>query len=111
MMEVLFVYSLLTSALFYLGSRAKITQVLWSKYPPWLASWADCAACSGAWYGFAVGLVASNSGADLPRILTQWWSPLIVGLCSIVWTPIVAGFMQAGFERLGTTIAEDDAQT
>jgi hypothetical protein len=29
-------------------------------------------------------------------------------LCSIVWTPIVAGLMQAGLERLGSAVDDDD---
>jgi hypothetical protein len=26
----------------------------------------------------------------------------------MVWTPIVAGYMQAGFERLGSAVTEED---
>lgn len=110
MIEVLLVYSLLTSAMFYLGSRAVITSWLWSKYSPKLARWADCAACSGAWYGFIIsGVVhAGGSPAMPPGLLTQWWSPFVIGLCSMVWTPIIAGFMQTGFERLGSTVEEPE---
>lgn len=107
MIEILLVYALLTSAAFYLGSRAVITQSLWSRYPPWLARWADCAACSGTAYGFAVGSAALAVDAAPPGSLSEWWSPFVIALCSMVWTPIVAGFMQRGFEQLGSAIAEE----
>jgi len=111
MIEILLVYALLTSAAFYLGSRATITQVLWSRYPPKLARYFDCAACSGTAYGLAVGVGALAVGAAPPE-LSAWWSPIVVALCSMVWTPIVAGFMQAGFERLGSAVSEaDDGET
>jgi hypothetical protein len=114
-METLLVYALLTSAMFYLGSRAVITQWLWSRYPPKLARWADCAACSGFWYGLIVGVTAKllqNGAGDLLQngagILGEPYSPIVIGLCSMVWTPIVAGYMQAGFERLGSAVTEED---
>lgn len=108
-MLILLVYALLTSALFYLGSRAIITRWLWSKYPPSIAQWADCAACSGAWYGVAVGALGRVAATQasipwLPPYLMAWWAPIVVGLCSVVWTPIVAGLMQRGFEQLGSVI-------
>lgn len=109
-MEILLVYALLTSAAFYLGSRAVITQWLWGRYPPRLARFMDCAACAGFWYGVAVGAMGAwvvEPIGSSPFSLREWYSPLIVGLCSIVWTPIVAGLMQAGFERLGTTVNDD----
>lgn len=100
MIEPLLVCALVTSAMFYLGSRAVITRSLWSRYPPWLARWFDCAACSGAWYGLIVGIVGKYTmwlGGAIPH-------PLVVMLCAIVWTPIVTGLMQTGFERLGSAI-------
>jgi hypothetical protein len=114
-METLIVYALLTSSMFYLGSRAVITKPLWSRYPPKLASFMDCAACSGAWYGLLVGIVAwvfrypgvrGYPGGLLDS--AEWYSPVFVALCSIVWTPIVAGLMQAGFERLGSAIEPEN---
>jgi hypothetical protein len=106
--EALVIYALLTSSAFYLGSRAVITRALWSRYPRWLASWADCAACSGAWYGAGFALLLRDKlahpfGAGIP-------GPILVGLCSIVSTPIVAGLMQAGFERLGSAVEDPDDQ-
>jgi hypothetical protein len=116
LLELLAVCALLTSAMFYLGSRAVVTSWLWGRYPPRLARFMDCAACSGFWYGLIVGagiLAANNwSEARIPELLTQPWSPLVIAVCSMVWTPIVAGYMQTGFERLGSAVAEDeDEQT
>jgi len=109
-MEIMLVYALLTSAAFYLGSRAMITRWLWSRYPPRFARFMDCAACTGFWYGLIAGIVGTYAIPEdltisIPKILRL---PLIVALCSIVWTPIVAGYMQLGFERLGTTVGDDD---
>jgi hypothetical protein len=104
MLETLLVYSFLTSAMFYLGSRAIITRWLWSRYPSWLASWADCAACSGFWYGLIVGNVGYFYVSYAPH-------PIVVALCSMVWTPIVSAHMQAGIERLGSAVEPDDGQS
>jgi hypothetical protein len=108
-MDSLLIYVLLTPALFYLGSRATITQWLWGRYPPKLAQFMDCSACSGFWYGLLASVVLRLpvTGVDLdPGI----FSPvhLLVGLCAIVWTPIVGGIMQAGFERLGSVVGADE---
>ncbi len=124
-MEIMLVYALLTSAMFYLASRARITSWLWSRYPAWLASWVDCAACIGTWFGLLVGVIGHllhfgagtepgllQNGAGLSRILvSEWYSPIVVALCAMVWTPIVAGYMQLGFERLGSGIPVDEGPT
>jgi hypothetical protein len=115
MIETLLVYALLTTAMFYLGSRAVVTRWLWSRYPSKLAHFMDCAACSGAWYGLIIGYVAqllhNGAGQTLqpPGLLSlsEPYSPIVVALCSMVWTPIVAGFMQAGFERLGSAVNDE----
>lgn len=105
-MEII-VYALLTSAAHYLGSRAMITRWLWSRYPPRLARFFDCAACSGFWYGLAAAAILR---VPLPSIrLPEWGSCMVIALCSIVWTPLVAGFMQASFERLGSAVPEEEA--
>jgi len=107
-METLFIYSLLTSAAFYLGSRAKITAFVWSRYPRKLASFMDCAACTGFWYGLVFGALLS---AYLPiGSIPGGVYVIVVALCSIVTTPIVAGLMQAGFERLGSAISDDESE-
>jgi hypothetical protein len=103
----LLIYALLTPSLFYLGSRAVITSWLWSRYPPKLAKFMDCSACSGFWYGVLVSAVL-RLPVPVYSGLRSEFIPLLVGLCAIVWTPIVGGIMQAGFERLGSVIGEDD---
>lgn len=108
-MEILILYSILSSALFYLGSRAKITEPVWSSYPAWLAKFADCSACSGFWYG--IGLAAtlgryddlSFLGCDAQDPIT----PIVIGACMIVLTPIVAGLMQNGIGQVGSALPEE----
>lgn len=110
MIETLVIFALLSSALWYLGSRALITRRLWSMYSPRFARFMDCSACSGFWYGYLMTLVASFQDALLnplqpSRILDSvptWAAPIIVGLSMIVLVPIVAGFMQRGLDTLGT---------
>ena len=103
-METLVLYALCTSSIFYLGSRAELSRPLWSRYPSWLAKWADCSACSGFWYGLGVAafggyaLHLSFLGMPGDRAATVAFA----GLASLTWTPIVAGFMQRGFDTLGT---------
>jgi hypothetical protein len=100
-MVALLVCALLTSSLYYLGSRAVISQPLWSRYPRKLATFMDCAACSGFWYGLAVSFVVDPPWAD-------WYGHLIVALCSITWTPVVAGLMHHSLQSLGTAVEDDD---
>ena len=105
MIETLLLYSLLCAAMFYLGSRAMITQWLWSKYPPRFAAFMDCSACTGFWWGLTWASVLEV----IPRLFklsTPLWftpiGPIYVGICMIVLTPIVAGLMQRGLENVGT---------
>jgi len=112
-MEAILIYALLTSSAFYLGSRAVITRPIWSRYPRWLASFMDCAACSGFWYGLGFSLLARSLGPFGPNSLVGPFGPSILGsvltgLCATVWTPIMAGYMQLGFEHLGSAVEEDD---
>jgi hypothetical protein len=109
-MESILIYAMLTSAAFYLGSRAAITRWLWGSYPPWLARFMDCSACFGTWAGLGFGMLLSwGPGLSLPSIpAAEWYSPFLIGLCSMVWTPIVAGLMQRGFEQLGSALPEEE---
>jgi hypothetical protein len=99
----LLAYPLLTAALYYLGSWALVTRWLWSRYPPRVAAFAACASCSGFWYG--VGVAAVGGWALDLRFLElpphAWWAPLVVGLCAIVWTPLIARPLLEALERLG----------
>ena len=99
-------FSLISAALFYLGNRALITRWLWSRYPSWLTHLTDCAACTGFWWGMLLSLTCgrrwqiSYLGLDPSSYLT----PVLTGLCSLTLTPMVAGFMQLGIDRLGTIV-------
>lgn len=94
--------ALLSAALFYLGSRALITRWLWSRYPPRFATFMDCSACTGFWYGFLIAHILGHASVSYLGIdLRLWWAPIVVGLCSIVLTPITAGLMQRGLDALG----------
>ena len=109
-MQTLILYALLTSSLFYLGSRALITRWLWSRYSPVVSLLMDCSACSGTWYGAIVGFVGGYL-LELPFLGLPgdtWYTPLIVALCSMAWTPITAGLMQHGFDTLGHAGPIDD---
>jgi hypothetical protein len=99
-METLLIYALCTSAAFYLGSRAVITHWLWSRYPRRLAVFMDCAACTGFWYGLGFAWLSTVCGYPVKTHYTPW----VIGLCSMVWTPIVAGIMHKGFEWLGSAV-------
>ena len=110
-MTALVIYPLLCASLFYLGSRAKITSFLWARYPPKFASFMDCAACTGFWWGFLLSLTLGfEYELDLVDLPAQSWPTfIVVGLCSIVWTPIIAALMQRGLDTLGTIeIADPD---
>ena len=85
-------YALLSTAAYFLGSRAIITRPIWSRYPKWLDSFMLCAACSGFWYGVAAS-VGIGWYLDVPFLVLPgrfWLTPPIVGLCSLVFTPWLA---------------------
>lgn len=96
-------FTMLSVALFYLGSRALITRFLWKRYPRPVAQLFDCAACVGFWWGGILSIVFSGAhltylGLELDRPFT--WP--LVGLCSLVATPIGAWLMQYSLDYLGT---------
>lgn len=105
-MTTLVLYALLTTSMFYLGARAIITSWLWSRYPKFIAKWADCSTCSGFWYGALIGYIGGY-GFGLPFLsLPGAYPPTVaaVALCAMTWTPIVAGLVQRGFDTLGTAV-------
>jgi hypothetical protein len=108
-MEALLLYAMLTTAAYYLGSRAVITEGLWGRYPPRLARFMDCAACSGFWYGALAAMILGWCAGIAPLGLpaSAAYTPILVGLCSMVWTPITAGILNLGFNWNGTTLPED----
>jgi hypothetical protein len=105
------IYVLVSPAIFYLASRALITRWLWSRYPAWLAALTDCAACTGFWVGVVLTLTIGRhyqlSYLGLDPL--DWWSPIVVGLCSLVTTPMVAVVMHLSMEHLGTAVPYDEA--
>lgn len=109
-MATLALYALLTTAVYYLLAKAMITQWLWSKYPAWLDYYTSCAACSGFLYG---GVVALTLGwpLDLPFLGLDgrsWLTPWVVGMGSMVWTPIIASMQIQGLLNLGVADPRND---
>lgn len=99
-MMILGFYSILSAAMFYLGSRALITRPLWSRYPSPVAHFMDCPACTGFWWGLVCALVF---GYDVgPFLGDDITTPLIVALCTLWSTPITAGAMQWGLYNVGS---------
>ena len=109
-METLLLYALCSASLWYLGSRAVITSPLWSRYPQRFAKFMDCSACAGTWYGIGLGYVGGFQ-LGLPFMGLQGdraSTVAAIGLCSMAFTPIAAGLVQWGFDRLGTIAPEAD---
>jgi hypothetical protein len=98
----LVLYVTLSAAAYYLVARAKITEALWSRYPPALEYWALCAACSGFAYGVVAALVVGRPlGLDFLGLDGRtWYTPLAAGLASMVWTPVLARAMVIGWMDL-----------
>lgn len=110
-MNTLILYPLLTTCLYYLGSRAKITAFLWKQYPKGFDEFMLCAACAGLWYGILVGIW--GAAQDLPFLgMTgkYWFTPILVGACSSVWTPILSRIHIAGIEHTSGVDDGDDGR-
>jgi hypothetical protein len=110
----LLVFGLLSTALFYLGSRALITRWLWSRYPLPLARWADCPSCSGFWYGVFLSLVIGDLfspllelGVQAPVAAQVGLEAFLVGLTMLVLTPLGAGLMQHALNVVGSAVDTD----
>jgi hypothetical protein len=100
MFDGILIYPLLTAALYYLGGRALVTQFLWSRYPPRFDAFMQCAACTGFWYGTGLGVTGFITGTPFLGS-TAWWTPVVIGLAAIVWTPIIANAHEAALQQLG----------
>jgi len=110
-MSTIILYPLLTTALYYLFARAVVTRWLWSKYPPWLDGYTLCAACSGTLYGVVVAF-AIGWTQDLPFLGLSgrfWITPFVVGLGSLVWTPILGDVHVRALLQLGVPDPKTDA--
>lgn len=104
-MSTVLLYALLTTAMFYLGSRAVITAPIWSRYPRKLAALLDCAACSGFWMGLVAAFVLKFPLLGLDG--DHWLTPVVAGLCAMIWTPLVAVLHQTAMIHLGSTLDEE----
>jgi hypothetical protein len=100
-METLLLYAFLTTASHYLGARAVITRAIWSRYPKWLDGFMLCAACAGTWYGFLVGMLGWWLRLPFLGLSGRLWvTPILVGGCSMIWTPIVAYLHDTAMRRM-----------
>jgi hypothetical protein len=90
-MSGLALYPLICVAIFYLGSQALIMEWLWSRYPPRLDAFMSCPACTGFWLGLGCG--ALGWWLQIPFLSLDsrhFATPILIGLCSITWTPLLA---------------------
>lgn len=109
LLRPLILYPLICVALYYLGARAQITRWAWSRYPAWLDKLTLCPACSGFWYGLACG--AAGAALQWPFLGLDGRDPVAivaVGLCAIVWTPVIAWAHIYTMEALNPPAAVDD---
>lgn len=106
---IIVAYVLATTALYYLGSRARITSFLWSRYPKWLDTLMLCSACVGAWFGFALGgLGAWREWSYLGLPGRDGFTVALVGLGSMVWTPIMAALHLWALDRVAAAPPEPE---
>lgn len=106
---------LITAALFYLGSRAVITQRIWSRYPPRLAAFMDCASCSGFWFGVCVSAVSLGkeywgSVPSLYNVVGYVTQVVTYGLISLETTPLIAALHQKSMEFLGSAVEQEEIE-
>lgn len=94
-------YPAIGAALYYLFSRAVITQPLWSRYPDWLYVWAVCPACSGTWYGGALAVLGAIQ--DWPFFGLAGTNPgtwLVAALWGCLFVPVFAALHLWAMERV-----------
>jgi hypothetical protein len=106
----LLLFILLPAASFYLLSRATITHFIWSRYPTWLGKLRDCAACSGFWDTLLLALFMKSVHQDLPIYPESSFAPILLGLCGVIWTPLVAALQHKALETLGTVFADETSE-
>lgn len=109
-MNALILYALFTPALWYLFGRAMITEWLWSWYEdtfPRFGDFMKCAACAGTWWGFVVGVFGHEVLGLHFLGIDEHWSFLLVGICSMWWTPVLAAVHDRALRWLSGTHAAD----
>jgi hypothetical protein len=101
-MTTFVLYASLCTAAHYLLARAMITQFLWNRYPERVDRFFLCAACSGFWYGLIAGAIGGRLKLSFLGLDGQaWYTPPVVALCAMVWTPILADLQITALLRLG----------
>lgn len=103
----LLLYAAIATALWYLGSRALITRGIWTRYPHGFATFMDCPACTGFWWGVMLAI----AGRYTTFVPDAGLHPILTGLASIFLVAVGAGIMQRSLAEAGTAVAtpvEDD---
>lgn len=102
-MSAVVLYALVTTTMYYLGARALITQWLWSRYPAWLDKLTLCAACSGFWYGLAIGAWGYWRAIPYGPLPGDRWDTVIaIGVASSVTTAIGAQLLLRALAETGS---------
>ncbi len=109
-MMALVLYALISTALWYLGSRAMVTHAIWSRYSSNVAKFMDCPACSGFWYGlFLASTIGRQQNIAFMGIdALEPTTPFLVGVCMITVVPVCAGIMQWGFWQAGEVLTSGE---
>jgi hypothetical protein len=106
MYDGILIYPLLTTALFYLGARAKLTAPITRHLPGELNEVLACPACSGAWYGMACAVFGFFTRTPFLGA-SAWWTLPVIALASMIWTPMLAALQEASIYRLWSEPAQD----
>lgn len=101
---IILLLPLVTTALWYLGTRATITAPVWSRYPAPLARFMDCAACAGFWWGVVAYTAMGCAYESVPYTLS--YIP-VIGFSSMIWTPLVAYLHDRAMLNLGSAVGGD----
>lgn len=103
----LLLYAAVGTALWYLGSRALITQAIWMRYPQRLATFMDCPACTGFWWG----LILALAGRYTELVPDAGLHPILAGLASIFLVAVGAGILTRALTEAGTAVAQAEEDT
>lgn len=101
---------LLAAALYYLGARTHITQRLWNSYPDGFYNFMACPMCSPFWYTLLIVNVARAFGYEYPGFLDQRHAYLVLPLCAIVVTPMVAILVETGVRLVHAAMKPPEEQ-
>lgn len=108
-MEGFVLYPFIAAALYHLGARAKITEPLWSLWEGTAFDrFLSCAACSGTWYGAIAAFVGGLLGWEFLGAPDKLYTPVLVGMITMITTPILAFAQEYGLIYLGSYAPPDD---